>query len=314
MLVLSQAEVERLLDLDALVDALAEAFVDLSSGRASMPPRVAAFSDHGFLGVMPAYLPSADILETKLVTLFEGNAGTELPTHQAAIAVFDPQTGSVAALMDGTHITATRTAAGSALSTRTLASEDARVLAICGTGVQAHAHARAVTRIRDFDEIRVAGRDRAKAESVASSVDGAVVAGSYEEAIRGADVVCATTHAAEPVVLFEWVKPGAHVTSVGFNPQGRELDPELVAAAHVVVESRGSAFAPHPIGSNDLSGVDPETVAELGEVLAGTRPGRTDPGQITLYKSVGVGVMDAAAAALVLRAARGADIGLEIEL
>src|SRR5436190_19282842 len=97
---------------------------------------------------MPAYLPSANLLETKLVTLFEGNAGTSLPTHQAAIAVFDPQRGSITALMDGTYITATRTAAGSALSARLLARDDARVLAICGTGVQARAHAQAVPRVR----------------------------------------------------------------------------------------------------------------------------------------------------------------------
>ena len=116
-------DVEALLDLDALVDALAEAFEDLSAGRASMPQRVAAFSGHGLLGVMPAYLPSANLLETKLVTLFEGNAGTELPTHQAAIAVFDPERGALTALMDGTYITATRTAAGSALSARLLARE-----------------------------------------------------------------------------------------------------------------------------------------------------------------------------------------------
>ena len=144
MLVLSREDVEALLDLDALVDALAEAFEDLSAGRASMPQRVAAFSGHGLLGVMPAYLPSANLLETKLVTLFEGNAGTELPTHQAAIAVFDPERGALTALMDGTYITATRTAAGSALSSRLLAREDARVLAICGTGVQARTHAQAV--------------------------------------------------------------------------------------------------------------------------------------------------------------------------
>ena len=314
MLVLSQAEVERLLDLDELVDALAEAFVDLSSGRASMPQRVAAFSGQGFLSAMPAYLPSANILETKLVTLFEGNAGTELPTHQAAIAVVDPDTGAVTALMDGTHITATRTAAASALSARELAREDARVLAICGTGVQAHTHARAVARMREFDEIRVGGRDRAKAEQVAASVDGAVAVGSFEEAVRGADVVCATTHATEPVVRLEWLDPGAHVISVGFNPEGRELEPELVAAARVVVESRASAFAPFPIGSNDLSGIDPDTVAELGEVLAGSQPGRSDAEQITVYKSVGVGVMDAAAAALVLRAAQGKDVGVKVEL
>jgi ornithine cyclodeaminase/alanine dehydrogenase-like protein (mu-crystallin family) len=313
MLVLSQAEVEALLDLDELVEALADAFVDLSSGRASMPQRVAAFTGKGFLSAMPAYLPSANTLGTKLVTLFEGNAGTELPTHQAAIAVFDPETGAVLALMDGTHITATRTAGASALSTRELARDDARVLAICGTGVQAHTHARAVARVREFDEIRIAGRDRAKAESVASAV-GAVAVDSFEDAVRGADVVCATTHSAEPIVRLEWVKPGAHVTSIGFNPEGRELAPELVAAARVVVESRASAFAPFPIGSNDLNGIEPEAVAELGEVLARTQPGRSNAEQITLYKSVGVGVMDAAAAALVLRAARAAGVGVEVQL
>ena len=313
MLVLSQAEVEALLDLDELVEALADAFVDLSSGRASMPQRVAAFTGKGFLSAMPAYLPSANTLGTKLVTLFEGNAGTELPTHQATIAVFDPETGAVLALMDGTHITATRTAGASALSTRELARDDARVLAICGTGVQAHTHARAVARVREFDEIRIAGRDRAKAESVASAV-GAVAVDSFEDAVRGADVVCATTHSAEPIVRLEWVKPGAHVTSIGFNPEGRELAPELVAAARVVVESRASAFAPFPIGSNDLNGIEPEAVAELGEVLARTQPGRSNAEQITLYKSVGVGVMDAAAAALVLRAARAAGVGVEVQL
>src|SRR5215218_11509204 len=179
MLVLTSEDVEALLDLDALLDALADAFVDLSDGRASMPQRVAAFSGHGLLGVMPAYLPSAGILETKLVTLFERNAGTELPTHQAAIAVFDPERGSMSALMDGTYITATRTAAGSALSVRLLAREDARVLAVCGTGVQARTHARAVARERDIEEVRIAGRDRAKAEQLAADV-GATAVGSFE--------------------------------------------------------------------------------------------------------------------------------------
>jgi ornithine cyclodeaminase/alanine dehydrogenase-like protein (mu-crystallin family) len=313
MLVLSRPDVERLLDLDELVGALAEAFVDLSTGRASMPQRVAAFSEHGLLSAMPAYLPSSNTLETKLVTLFEENAGTELPTHQAAIAVFDPATGAAIALMDGTHITATRTAAASALSTKVLAREDARVLAVCGTGVQAHTHARAVARTRNFDEIRIAGRDLAKAKAVASAV-GAVAAESFEEAIRGADVVCATTHSPEPVVRLQWIKPGAHIASVGFNPKGRELEPELVAAARVVVESRASAFAGFPIGSNDLSELEADAVAEIGEVLTGVQPGRTDSEQITLYKSVGVGVMDAAAAALVLRAARDADVGVTVEL
>jgi ornithine cyclodeaminase len=215
--------------------------------------------------------------------------------------------------MDGTYITATRTAAGAALSTRLLARENARVLAICGTGVQAREHARAVARMREVDEIRIAGRDRANAEAVAAEVGG-VASDSFEEAVRGADVVCATTHSPEPVVRNEWLSPGTHVTSVGINPHGRELEERLVANARVVVESRAAAFAPFPVGSNDLSGISPDAVVEIGEVLSGARPGRTNAEEITLYKSVGVGVMDAAAAALVLRAAAETGMGTNVDL
>lgn len=313
MLVLSQKEVRELLDLDELVDALAAAHRDLSEGGASMPPRIAALVSEreGLLGVMPSYLPSAG-LACKLVTLFPHNRDRE--THQAVIAVFDPENGTPLALMDGTYITATRTAAGSALATRLLAREDARVLAIVGTGVQAHSHARALTRVRDFAEIRVAGRDRGKAESFAAEI-GATVASSWQEALDGADVVAATTHATEPVVRREWLSPGVHVNSVGLNPAGREVDAETVADAMVVVESRQSALAPPPAGAPELAGIDPAQVhAELGELVAGTKPGRTSPEQVTLYKSVGVAVQDAAAAALVLKAARERSAGREIDL
>jgi len=313
VLVLTARDVQELLDLDALVDALAPAFVDVSSGSASLPPRIAAFSGRGLLGVMPAYLPSSDVLETKLVTLFEGNAGTDLPTHQGAIAVFDSERGNLLALMDGTYITATRTAAGAALSVRTLARANARVLAICGTGVQARTHARAVPRVRDFDEVRIAGRDPAKAEALAAEL-GARACASFEEAVRGADVVCATTHADQPVVRGEWLAPGAHVTSVGVNPHGRELAPDVVDGALVVVEQRAAAFAPFPSGANDLDGLRPEDTVEIGEILAGSHPGRESDEQRTVYKSVGIGVMDAAAAALVLRAARERGVGTELEL
>jgi len=313
VLVLTRADVEELLDLDELVDALAAAFADLSAGKASMPQRVAALSADGLLGVMPAYLPSADVLEVKLVTLFEGNAGTELPTHQAAIGVFDPQRGDLVALMDGTYITATRTAAGSALSTRLLARENARVLAICGTGVQAAAHARAIPRVRPIEEIRVAGRDRAKAETLAAEVGGRAV-DSFEEAVRGADVVCATTHSPEPVVRREWLSSGAHVTSVGINPNGRELDEATVRDARVYVESRAAALAPFPTGSNDLAGLSPGELIELGELLGDSKLGRTSADELTLYKSVGVAVMDAAAAGLVLGAAKSRGVGQEIQL
>jgi alanine dehydrogenase len=309
MLVLTRSDVEKLLDLDALVGALARAHEELSSGAVSMPPRIAATTDDGLLGVMPAYLPSAG-LGCKLVTLFPHN--TDRPTHQAAIVLFDPENGSPVALIDGTYITATRTAAAAALAARLLARADANVLAIIGTGVQARTHARAFSSVREWTEIRIAGRDRAKTEALAAEL-GATPA-SFEDAIRGADVVAATTHSAEPVVRAEWVAPGTHVSSVGYNAPGSELDPQLVRAATIVVESRDSSFAPPPGGAPELAGVDPASVAELGELVSGSRGGRTTPVEITLYKSVGVAVQDLAAAALVLAAARDREVGLEIEL
>jgi alanine dehydrogenase len=313
MLLLSKADVQELLDLDELVDALADAHAELTDGNVSMPPRIAALvrEQEGLLGVMPSYVPSAG-LACKLVTLFPHNRDRE--THQAVICVFDPANGTALALMDGTYITATRTAAGSALATRLLAREDAHVLAILGTGVQAHSHARAIPRVRRIDEIRVASRDRAKAEAFAAEIGGVAVS-SYEEAVRGADIVAATTHALEPVVRREWLAPGVHVNSVGLNPSGREVDEATVADAVVVVESRESALAPPPAGAPELIGVDPSRVhAELGELVTGTKPGRRSKREITLYKSVGVAVQDAAAAALVLRAALERSVGRELEL
>lgn len=282
MLVLTRAEVEELLDLDALLDALARAHVELSAGQASLPPRIAAHTERGLLGAMPAYLPSAG-LGCKLVTLFPQNV--DVPTHQAEIVVFDPENGAPAAVMDGTYITAMRTAAAAALATRLLARDDARVLAILGTGVQSRAAHEMFPRVRDFSEIRVAGR------------------GEYEDAVRGADVVHCATHSPEPVVRAEWLTAGAHVSSVGYNAPGSELDPAIVRQADVVcVEARDSAFAPLPAGAPELAGLDPQRTVELGEVVAGTRPGRTNADQLTLYKSVGVAVQDLAAAALVLAA------------
>ena len=313
MILLSQEEVHELLDLDALIDALAEAHRELSAGKASMPPRIAAFAErNGLLGAMPAYLPSAG-LACKLVTLFPENRDRH--THQALICIFDPTNGTPVALMDGTHITATRTAAGSALATRLLARVDVRVLAILGAGVQARTHADALRRVRRFAEIRVASRTPERATELAEEIGGVAVE-SWEEAVRGADVVAATTHATEPVILREWLEPGVHVNSVGANPAGAgEVDPAIVRdAAVVAVEYRESTLAPPPAGASEFRDGAPSEVVELGELVAGSKPGRTSLEQISLYKSVGVAVQDAAAAALVLAAARERSVGREIEL
>ena len=294
MLVLTRTDVEELLDLDALVDALAAAHAELSSDSAKLVPRVGVWSGAGVLGAMPGYAPTAG-MGCKLVTLFEGNR--DRPTHQALIALFDPATGTPTALMDGTYITAMRTAAAAALATKLLSRPDSSVLAILGTGVQSRAAQEMFPRVRNFAEVRVAGR------------------GEYEDAVRGADVVHCTTGSPEPIVRWDWLEPGTHVSSVGFGMGGSELDPEIVSRADLVaVEQRDSAFAPLPAGAPELDPRGRDGVVELGEIIAGTRDGRTSQEQITLYKSVGVAVQDLAAAALVLEAARARGAGSEIEL
>lgn len=294
MLVLSRRDVEELLDLDALLDALGAAHAELSAGDASLVPRVGAFAADGILGAMVGYAPSAG-LGCKLVTLFPENR--DRPTHQAAIALFDPATGTPVALMDGTYITAMRTAAAAALATRLLARPDARVLAILGTGVQSRSAQEMFPRAHEFAEVRVAGR------------------GEFEDAVRGADVVHATTASSEPVVRLEWLGPGTHVSSVGYGAGGSELDLAIVEQADVVVvEQRDSAFAPLPAGAPELEPRGRAGVVELGEVISGTAVGRSSGEQLTLYKSVGVAVQDLAAAALVLAAARERGTGQEIEL
>jgi ornithine cyclodeaminase len=293
-----------------------------------MAARVA--HQEAILGAMPAYLPSAGVLAAKLVTLFPKNAALGLHTHQAAIVAFDPETGTPLALMDGTYITAVRTAAGSALATRLLARPDSGVLAILGTGVQASSHARALARERHWSEIRIAGRDEGKARALAEELStdltpkhGLMVRAvpTYADALADADVACATTHSPEPVVQRAWVRPGLHINSVGLHPSGPEVDIETVVNALVVVESRQQALAPWPTGVLELALplkdglITPEHIhAEIGELAAGTRPGRSSAEQITLYKSGGVAVQDAAAAGLVLAAARELDAGVEIDL
>jgi ornithine cyclodeaminase/alanine dehydrogenase-like protein (mu-crystallin family) len=309
VLVLSETDVASVLDMPSLIDAVEAAMVDLSSGRASVPQRVGAVvEDRGaILAAMPAYLPSRAALTTKLVSVFPENR--DRPTHQALICCFDSDTGTPIAVMDGTLITAMRTAAGAAVATRLLARANSAAVAIVGTGVQAGTHVQAL-RCLGMNDFVVAGRDPAKVDAFAAE-HSLSSAPSIEEAVEHADVVCVTTHADAPVIAREWIRPGTHVNSVGYNTQGTgELDAATIRDAFVVVESRDAAFAPPPSGAVELRGViEPADVAEVGE-----RPTRASDEQITVYKSVGVAVQDAAAATLVLAAARTQGIGTEVAL
>ncbi|MFW3172447.1 ornithine cyclodeaminase family protein [Geodermatophilus sp. CPCC 206100] len=326
MLLLRHQDVEQLLDVAELIDALATAMADLSSGRASVPPRVAAVvpAPEGVLVAMPGYSPALGVLAVKVLTVFPGNQAHEAPSHQALIGLFDPTTGTPLAMMDGNAITAARTAAGSALSIRLLARPEAAVLAVLGTGVQARAHARAAAVVRPLTEVRIAGRHPDRAEALAAELRAeglpARAAGTWEEAVRGAGIVCATTAAEDPVVRLEWLDPGTHVASVGYTARGREVDDDTMAEARVVVEHRETSFTPYPVGSNDLTEpaarglIAPDEVAEIGELVEGRRPGRTSGDQITVYKSVGVAAQDAAAAGLVYAAACRRGVGHRITL
>jgi alanine dehydrogenase len=310
---LDQASVLELLDPDALIDAVAVAMADLSAGRASMPPRIAATVPAGVLATMPAYCPSLGVLATKLLTVYPGNV--DHPVHQALIATFDAATGVPTALMDGDAITALRTAAGSALSTRLFAPPDAEVLAVIGTGPVSNAHARLVPTVRPFREIRLAGRDPAKVGALgrdlaAYGVD--VRPCTIDAALDGADVICTATSTVSPIIRH--IPDGAHVASVGYVPHGREVELTVYGDALVVVEHRATALLPYPVGSNDVieaveRGIlDPSSIVELGEPVEGHHAGRT------LYKSVGVAIQDAAAAAVVLAAAERTGAGRTIEV
>ena len=313
LLYLSRADVERLLDVDAMLDALGKAFVTFSSGTTSVPARVAArVPDRGILGVMPGYVPRI-ALETKLVSVFPGNDRVGIPSHQALIALFDEENGSPLAVMDGTYITAMRTGGAAAVAARVLARGDAAVLAILGAGTQGRSHLETFPRARNFTEIRIASRKLERAQDLAGRDSRARAVASFEEAVRGADVVACCTDAHEPIIRREWLQPGTHVSAVG-GTFGPEVDPEIVRAARVFVEWRGAVVNAPPAGAHELQGLDPQSVTEVGEVIAGTRPGRQSAAEITFYKSTGHAVEDAAAARLVYDRALEERAGVWLDL
>ena len=314
VLMLSQAEVTALLDLDPLLGALEDGFRALSAGLVEVPPRSAVNAENeGWLATMPGYGPGMGI-GVKLVSVFPHNDSLGVPSHQALIALFDAASGSPVAVMDGTRITAIRTAGAAAVSVRHLARKDARVLTIVGAGVQGHAHLEIMPRVREFQEIRVASRRPESSRRLAALDARARVVEDFEEAVRGADVVALCTHSGSPVIRREWVSAGTHVTSVGFAPPSGELARELAEAADLYVESRAAAFLPPPVGCMELTGMAPDSATEMGEVLLGTRPGRRSREDITVYKSMGHAVEDLAAAALVYREAVARGAGSAVEL
>ena len=290
---LDEKRVRALLRMEELIPAMADALRDLSAGKVEQPMRlVLPVAEHqGFFGAMPA---SGGALGAKLVTFYPNNQG--LPTHHAMIALFRPETGEPLATMDGRLITEMRTAAVSAVATHHLARADTPVLAILGSGVQAQSHLEALRIVRKFREVRVWSPRHAREFA---SKFGVSAAASAEEAVRGADVIVVATSATTPVLRGEWLSPGTHINAVGATrPNWRELDDAVLRKARIYVESREAATKE----SGDIIAAG-QIFAELGEVLAGSKPGRQSDGETTLYKSVGVAIEDIRSADLVYRRA-----------
>lgn len=290
---LDEEKVRSLLRMEELIPAMAHALRDLSAGRVEQPMRlVLPVEDHaGFFGVMPAY---GSALGAKLVTFYPNNEGA--PTHHAMILLFRPENGEPLVTMDGRLITEMRTAAVSAVATNLLARREVNVLAILGSGVQAQSHLEALRIVRKFREVRVWSPRHGPEFAKRFSIDPAV---SAEEAVRGADVIVVATSATAPVLMGEWLSPGAHINAVGATrPDWRELDDNTLRQARIYVESREAAMKE----SGDVIAAG-KIFAEIGEVVAGSIPGRESDEEITLFKSVGVAIEDIVAAELVYRRA-----------
>jgi alanine dehydrogenase len=329
MLVLNRQAVEAALDPDRLLATLERSFLALSAQPELSPPRTAVAigeADAALHVQMPAYDPGEHAVGTKLMTVFPGNPAVGLPYGQGVITLFSTRDGAPLAVLDARYVTEVRTAATSAIATRLLAGRNAARLAILGTGVQAAAHARFMTRVRPIESIRLAGRDPEKVQMLATALSAELdlpvtPCPTYEAAVRGSDLVCGTTHSEAPVILGDWLAPGMHVNSVGLNRGGREIDAETVRRSLVVVESRPSAMSDPVAGSNDLMWPVRDGVIsadhvrlELGDLISGRDPGRTRPDEITLFKSVGAAIEDIAAAALAVELAREQGLGVEVDV
>lgn len=291
-------------DLIASMEKALEAF---SAGSVVQPVRTIfdIAEHHAFFGLMPAYLPSAPALGAKLVSVYHTNLAKGLPSHLATILLFDPETGALAAILDGRYITEARTAAVSAVSVKKLARTDSSVLAILGSGVQAHSHFEALAHVRRFEEVRAWSPTRKNLDEFAAA-SGARAMASAEAAVRGADVIVLVTASPTPVIDDAWVKRGAHVISVGAcRPTQQEMDPALVKRSRLFVDSRAAAVKE----SGDVIGAGAEhIIAELGETAAI----RQTADEVTVFKSLGLAVEDVVAANLALQRARAQGIGKTI--
>ncbi len=315
--ILSANDVRAALPMPVAIDAMRRAFGQLSAGDATVPLRSRVPTEKGVTLLMPAFLHKSAELGVKIVSVYGENPARGLPVVSATVLVLDPETGLPRALMDGTSLTAIRTGAGGGLAADLLARKDAHTVALFGAGVQARAQLQAVLAVRDILQVYIVSRKRQSAQKLADEISGwqhapqVLLPDSAAEAVRNADIVIAATTSSTPVFDGNDLRPGTHITGVGsFTPEMQEVDAVTVNRARVVVDSREAALAE----AGDIIIPGAEISAELGEIVNGTQPGRRNDREITFFKSVGVAVQDAVAAAEVLSAAEEMGLGTVVSL
>lgn len=324
MIVLGRRDLAALLPMPDVIEAVDAVMRRVSAREAELPLRSAiGVGGPNRLGVMPGALPGAGF-GAKLLALYPGNPASGRSSHQGLMCLFEPEHGDPVAVLPADVLTALRTAAASAVATRALSRPEAAVLAIVGTGEEARHHVAAMRAVRPVRELRIAGRTPEKARAFAAEMRAAhpdlavAAAPDVPAAVAGADLICTVTSAAEPVLMAADVPQGAHVNAVGASiPTKIEIDPELALRAELYTDYRPSLFAQagEVIGLISAGRADESLCrAEIGEVLSGTRPGRSSPEAVTLYRSLGVAAQDLATAALALARATAAGVGARVSL
>jgi len=323
--ILSREDVCQALPMAQAIEAIKAAFIQLSTGRADVPLRVALQVPryNGVTLFMPAYLSAGDRMAVKIVSVFNDNPAKGLPLIHALVVVVDGMTGEPVAVMDGTYLTALRTGAASGVATDLLARQDARTAAVFGAGVQARTQLEAICAVRPIQEAWVYDVVSERAAAFAAEMGRRLslpvkVTGTPSEAACQADVICTATTSSSPVFDDADVRPGTHINGVGaYTPQMQEIPAETVLRAKVVIDHREASLAEAgdlliPLRQGRMT--EDYIYAELGEIAAGLKPGRALAEEITLFKSVGVAVQDVAAAGAVLEAAQRMGLGTEVAL
>jgi alanine dehydrogenase len=307
VMTLSEADVEKYLDPRELLDAMEDGFRGLELGEIQSPPRSKLTTGKGFSLTMPAWRPGMQ-MTVKIVNVFDGNLQLNLPNHLALICLFDPDTGATSCIMDGTYLTAVRTAAAAALSVRLLSRAGSRIATVIGAGAQGREHLRLLPLVRNFERINVCSLRFEEAQKLAARSELAYATPDLEKAVRESDVVCLATHSPEPVIQSDWVERGAHVSSVGFHPPHGELPQDLARSHRLFVETL-DAFRPVPVGCSELAEVNSSVGTTLGAVVLDRQLGRRSDDEITVYKAMGVAMEDMVAANLAFWKARKAGGG-----